>query len=277
MSYQVRNAKRAKTHTCATPRWQVERDTERGPCLASEPNQNDRLTLRALQAFCEVNNRQLDWADEYGEPGYTTPVPPACILFADWNDIPKALGDRLERFGYELEWSDQWYLDQSSSPVKAWRTKSDSHGWEPRTRLIDGDVLTADSDPEDWINSSLNDVCEPLPSWFDTEELTRHGFVKSAISHDPSNSLHSVFNDRRKDGLDVVLMSTSGERDYDVWTRRENNYIFSDPQDNLMRLAELRRILVDDPTLESVSDSADFTAELNALTQWEAEHQRQEY
>lgn len=217
MSYTVRNACRAKTHQSGTPTWQISRDTERDKCLATEGMDRDPLTLRALRAFCEVNNRQLDFANEYGEPGYTNPQ--RCILFTDWNDIPKSLRTRLEKQGYELEWEDEWYIDHNNGS-KAWRTQSDSMCWEPRTRLIDGDILTPDSDADEWIQTALNDDSNALPSWFDTDELERIGYGKSATGHDPGNSLRNVFAEFQAEGYDVILVNARSH-EYDVWTRRE--------------------------------------------------------
>jgi hypothetical protein len=217
MSFTVRNARRAQTHHSSTPAWQVQRDTERGPCFATDETRRDSLTLQALRAFCDVNNRQLDFANTFGEPGYTDPE--KCILLADWNDIPKSLQDRLESQGYELEWSDEWYVDHNNGS-KAWRTQPDSMCWEPRTRLIDGDILTPDSDAQEWIQTAVNDEDNALPSWFDTDELERIGYGKSATGHDPSNRLRNVFKEFRAEGFDVILVNAR-RYEYDVWTRRE--------------------------------------------------------
>ncbi len=140
---------------------------ERGPCKAEDFC--DSLTIRALRTFCEVNNRELEWVQEYGEPGYVTPE--NGILIANWNRIPQALQDRLEAQGYELEWSDEWYVDNGKSPTRAWRTQPDGMSWEPRVRARDGYMITPDSDPQEWIDSALNDDDSALPSWFDPSEL----------------------------------------------------------------------------------------------------------
>lgn len=135
MSYQARNAKRAKGHFADTPRWRIDRDTERGDVFGTRGTGRKFGTFEVLQAFCAVNSLQLDWADEYGEPGYTKPE--KGILFCNWNSIPQALQDRLEVQGYELKWGDEWYVDTGRSPCKAWRTQPDSWRWEPRKPAFD--------------------------------------------------------------------------------------------------------------------------------------------
>lgn len=228
MSYLARNADRAKGHTPSTPQWQKDRDTERGPCLAEDDS--DALTLRTLRAFCDVNNIHLQDATEYGEPGYDNPTAPACILLANWNDIPKALQTRLEKQGYSLEWCDEWYVDGGRTPVKAWRTESTGHGWESSVRIIDGDVLTPDDDPEEWIDDATNSP-RPLPSSFDETELSRRGFGKLneadkevGLHHGQNETPNKFIRKLREEGFDVILQITDkGQFDatYCIWTRRE--------------------------------------------------------
>lgn len=220
MSYKVRNARHAPMDP-QTPAWQRDRVTERGECFARESHHaaggHGFRTVEALRAFCEVNNHQLEWADEYGEPGYSTEKG---ILLANWNDIPESLQKRLEAQGYALEWEDEWYVDSENSPSKAWRTSMDSMGWEPRIRARDGYYLTPDSDPQEWIDSSLNELEEPLPDWFEASELERLGFKQSNTDHDPGNRVRSVFGELRHEGYDVILKNAR-RYDYAVWTRRE--------------------------------------------------------
>lgn len=215
MSYLVRNAKRAKAHTADTPRWKVDRDVERGPCLHSGAR-GSFSTLETLHAFCEVNGIECEYADEYGEPGYSTEKG---ILLCNWNDIPKSLQTRLEAQGYALEWSDEWYVDTDNSPCKAWRTTGDSMGWEPRIRAMDGYMITPDSDPQEWIDSSTNDESNTLPSWFDTAHLEAAHYRELDETHDPSNRLRSVFKEQRDAGRDVILQ-WDRSCDYRVWIKR---------------------------------------------------------
>jgi hypothetical protein len=224
MSYQVRNAKRAEQDT-----FESRNVTERGPCIAPNYMAVKFSTVQALRAFCEVNNIELEWADEYGEPGYGDA--PKGILLTNWNRIPKSLGDRLEVQGYEMQWYDEWVIDSDNAPSKAWRGTPDSHGWEPRIRAMDGYYITPDSDAQEWIDDSLNEDSKPLPSWFDDSELERRGFGV-LDQEDQQVGFHPGQNDTPDkfmpaliaEGYDVILQITDrGQFDvrYRVWTRRE--------------------------------------------------------
>ena len=240
MSFQARNADRAKNHYASTPQWQIDDDTERGPCLARESHYavggRGFKTINVLIAFCEVNNLQVDYANEYGEPGYT----PAQrgVLLSNWNRISKNLQKRLEAQGYELEWSDEWTIDyeardaEDKPTTKAYRTSADSHGWESRVRLCESDYLFPDNDPQEWIDDALNDDNRPLPSWFEDSELEQRGFAVMA-GNDKEVGFHPGQNETpdkagipalRDQGYDTLLQITDrGQFDtrYRVWTRRE--------------------------------------------------------
>jgi hypothetical protein len=125
-----------------------------------------------IQLWAEKNNAQVDYASEYGEPGYSDPE--AGIIVADWNDVPQRIQDGLERQGYELEWIDEWYISCDSSPAKAWRSEPDCHSWESRLLYCDGYVLTADDDISDWIEQcefTSADDGRVLPSWWDDADF----------------------------------------------------------------------------------------------------------
>lgn len=228
MSYETRNERLQKECGDNLSRFSWRR--ERAPCVRSEWNKHRGAfsTVEVLHTYCEVNGQECYWADEYGEPGYG---PAKGILFCDWNNIPKALQDRLEAQGYELEWSDEWTLDYECSPVKAYRTSPDSYGWEPRVRQCDGYYLTPDNDPEDWIADSLNDNQRPLPSWFDDEHLTAAGFAvidqdDKEVGFNPGqNETPEKFTpELTAEGKDFVLQITDrGQFDvsYRIWTRAQ--------------------------------------------------------
>jgi hypothetical protein len=176
----------------------------------------------------ENNCGSIDWANEYGEPGYGDA--PKGILLANWNKVPKPILDRLEHLGYKLEWSDEWYVEYDNSPVKAWRTSPDSHYWESRVRCCDGYMLTPDSAANEWIEDSLNDNQRPLPSWFDQAELESRGFTTDDESKEVGFHLgqndepHKFTPSLREKGLEFVLQITGrGQFDvaYRIWTRME--------------------------------------------------------
>lgn len=186
------------------------------------------LTLNAVRLVLERAHSELEYADTYGEPGYTDPE--RGILFANWNKVSRALCDRLEAQGYALEWSDEWHVDYDRSPIKAYRTSPDSHGWESRVRYCDGYVLTPDDDVEEWLADSLNDNRRPLPSWFDESELESRGFAVLE-GRDKEVGFYPGQNDEPQKftpaltarGLDFVLQITGrGQFDvaYRVWTRK---------------------------------------------------------
>ena len=206
MSYKVRNADKAKGHLHDTPRWQIDRDIERGPCLATEYMRGP-LTMRALQAYCEVNGRQLDYCSHYGEPGYSDPA--KGLLFADWNDIPKSLQTRLESQGYELEWSDEWYVDSNND--KAYRTSPDSYGWESSLMFSEacGDYLTPDDDVSDWIAQCENNNRVALPSWIAESDIIAAGWEKQADVYE--NGFHPGQTD---DPVKIAKFHTDAGREY---------------------------------------------------------------
>lgn len=222
MSYLVRNAKRALLDT-----FEARNTIERGPCLQTDRNRTlEFSTSEVLHAFCEVNGIELDWANEYGEPGYSTEKG---VLLTNWNRIPKSLADRLEAQGYACEYSDEWIVDTDHGS-KAYRTSPDGHGWEPRVRASDGFYLTPDSDPQEWIDDALNEPSRPLPSWFDEGELEARGYRVTSEEHetgfhphqtDDPSKIMAALTDK---GFDVILqVSDRGQfaTTWRVWARRE--------------------------------------------------------
>jgi hypothetical protein len=225
-------------------------------------NSDYPLTIRALQiALGDNDNGALEWADTYGEPGYTDPE--KVILFANWNevertlearhnernkvtctdenkltdyeaprarDVWRSLERRLERLGYKIEWSDEWMIDHDNG-AKAYRTQPDHNGWESRVRAGDGYYLTPDTDAQEWIDDALNEEGRPLPSWFDESELETRGFAvidqdDKAVGFHPgqTDDPHKFMPALNKEGYDVVLQITGlGQFDahYKIWTRRE--------------------------------------------------------
>ena len=117
--------------------------------------------LHALQ-----DKHYLEYCSHYGEPGYQDPE--KSILFANWNPISKPICAYLEEAGYELEWSDEWYIDYNND--KAWRTSPDSYGWVRQIVYTDdGEVLTPDDGAAAVIESlAMSDhahPCHAVPNW----------------------------------------------------------------------------------------------------------------
>lgn len=100
-----------------------------------------RQYLRAAES--EIENMQ--WAAGYAEG---REAPARGILFANWNVLPRAAGDLLERAGYACEWSDQWGTCEDCG--NAISTSPDSYCWRPfyREDLIEsGSMVCLDCAP----------------------------------------------------------------------------------------------------------------------------------
>lgn len=233
MSWEARVAYRA----ARKGNFECDNVRERGPVLSQLVGFS---TVEALRAFCDVNNLECSYADEYGEPGYGRITEDyKGVLLCNWNHIPKKLANRLKAQGYELEWSDEWTIDyearddEGKPTSKAYRTKPDCHSWESSVRYTaSGCEIFPDDDPQEWIDDALNDDDRPLPSWFDESELELRGFV-AIDADDKEVGLHPGQDESpdragvpqlREQGFDVILQITDrGQFDvhYKIWTRRE--------------------------------------------------------
>ena len=112
-----------------------------------------KITQKLLNAL--MNKYDIQQIDRYGERGYSTDK--QGILFANWNNIPKHV-QRALKSDYELEWSDEWYLDYESN--SCYRTKPDSYHWKPSVIFINGEAVTIDNvkdDPESYLANLTND------------------------------------------------------------------------------------------------------------------------
>lgn len=69
----------------------------------------------------------MTYAASYVEPGYSHPN--KGILFANWNYFPRGIDSLLERYGYSVEWSDEWATCDNCN--RAVRTQPDNWGWTP--------------------------------------------------------------------------------------------------------------------------------------------------
>lgn len=133
---------------------------------------NQKKIDSALQYLADKHN--AEFASEYGEPGYSNPE--KGIIFANWNDIPKGLGDWLESCGFELEWSDEWHVSYNYPGGRAYRTSPDSYGWESSIVYDgEGDYLTRDDSHSEIVECiAMTDKGQPagcVPSWIDSQTL----------------------------------------------------------------------------------------------------------
>lgn len=173
---------------------------------------------RTVSALVErMQDHGADWCDSYGEPGYQREGTAGVILGYYWckcdavqerfdagsskwtrvgADDPTAPGDRrnylhglehhyprvfaaLEEQGWQLEWSDEWWIDFETG--KAWRTTEDSYSWQPSIVWDDDacDYLTPDHDVETWIDWAADDAHRCIPSrvW-SSGDLSAAGFTQ---------------------------------------------------------------------------------------------------
>lgn len=142
-----------------------------------------------------------DYADEYGEPGYSSDGP---VIIGDmwcragrYGSKPCDYAEKnpdarypngeakihsmeyhyprlfaaMEEQGIEFGWDDEWIVSHESSPSKAYRTQADSYSWQSSILWTDGDFLTPDDDIQDWIDEVVNDPHRALPKhvWSDAD------------------------------------------------------------------------------------------------------------
>lgn len=104
--------------------------------------------LRQLERAATSELENMGYASEYAEPGYDTPK--RGILFANWNVFPRGLDTLLERAGYAIEWSGEWYFCEDCN--KALRTGPNSFCWTPaydEKLANEGTILCKECAPEE--------------------------------------------------------------------------------------------------------------------------------
>lgn len=152
------------------------------------------LSTETIHKICE--RFEWDWCNEYGERGYGNHRTTMVVLGDFWlrpnaphYDPKRALWragldhrydtgqhdwgmasittrfprifQQLEDQGVELAWRDEWIIDSEYS--KCYRTTGDSYGWTPSYVVSEyGDMLTPDSDFDDWLDWARNDLDNAL-------------------------------------------------------------------------------------------------------------------
>ena len=182
----------------------------------------------------------VDFAGEYGEPGYGSSNTQLVVLATYWCRCDKYADERhpdsplhdvavhyphafrkLEELGVELEWYDEWIVDHLHD--KAYRTSADSYSWQPSYVVTeDGEMLTVDDDLEEWIAYAKNNPRLCIPSNVATgADLIRAGFTEyngtyengwhPGQTDDPAvieaeiRRFESADDDEYGDNLDVVF------------------------------------------------------------------------
>jgi len=100
--------------------------------------------LKQLYERGMQETENLPYASGYAEPGYTQPK--KTVLLADWNVYPKEIWPILEKYGFALEWSDEW--GTCNECYKAFRISPDSHGWEPAYVINKEGIFCKDCNPD---------------------------------------------------------------------------------------------------------------------------------
>lgn len=150
----------------------------------------------------------IEWCSDYGEPGYSLNGDKG-ICFANWNNIPSYVSSCLEKH-YQLEWSDEWYIDYNRS--LCYRTSPDSYSWTPSVIFWDGEPFTIDDandDPIEYLemlenNATRCDIfkvlnattCKELGYELITEEYESGWYHKN---DDPQEILEQLLDDYPED------------------------------------------------------------------------------
>lgn len=216
--------------------------------------------VNALEVITEATNQWFDWCDEYGEPGYevaetgvvilgdywcrerTCPYPTPYLRVRDDGTPYWELHGLDEHFevefkvfeetGCELEWYDEWIIDQDRD--KAYRTQSDSYWWYPSFYLDDaGEMWTPDDDIEDWIEAlSSSETGYAVPSEIFTDKqyedagMVRWGEELEWGQADWRSITKTIGaeHDGHKlgSGLDVIMVESAGK--VQVWYRVQEGW-----------------------------------------------------
>ena len=182
--------------------------------------------MRIMQQLAEKH--QWDWANEYGEPGYSG----GPVVFANWNefDVSKYphIGAAIKDAGIELEWSDEWYVDGDSG--KCYRTQADSYMWMSSIGYTDGDILTPEHDVDEWIEAAKigSDTQQMLNRYQVREEkLVEAGFERYGDT-ESETGLHQGMDDKPEDVIaairkehgddtDIIVYQTEASQFYGKW------------------------------------------------------------
>jgi hypothetical protein len=145
-------------------------------------------------AFAESEIESMRFAQGYAEPGYTDPS--KGILFANWNYFPRGVDTILERYGFAIEWSDEW--SECENCNKAIRTSGNSYSWQPSFGMVDDcTILCADclkGEAESYLESLENNPSTALN--ISSIDPADYGYVK--VEGDFQNGLHEGMNDNPK-------------------------------------------------------------------------------
>lgn len=167
-------------------------------------------TSQNIIELLEKHQIDIEFASEYGEPGYELDADKDCILFANWNTVEEKIGrktlDQIER-KFELEWSDEWLIDYDND-CKAYRTSPDSYDWLPSYQYTDsGELFTRDSvaDYEDDYVDYLINNSDHANLFLTHDKLIELGFIKfnqetfeSGLHEHMNDNPHKILSECQK-------------------------------------------------------------------------------
>ncbi len=145
-------------------------------------------------AFAESEIESMRFAHGYAEPGYSNPA--KCVLFANWNYFPSNIDQILERYGFAIEWSDEWAECENCN--RAVRTSGNSYFWQPSFGMVEEcTILCADclkEEAESYLQSLENNPSTALN--IASIDPSEYGYVK--IEDGFQNGLHTGMDDNPK-------------------------------------------------------------------------------
>lgn len=193
----------------------------------------DTLLENIIDEMVNSGNGDVDACSDYGEMGYEKEHKDKPILFADWNPLYDKYPNVMEYIenNYNFEWIDEWVIDYNND--KCYRCVGDSYGWEQQFRVVDGELLTPDCDPEDWIDytkidQNNNYEMRVLPSFLDIE-LDDYGFelINDDLENgwygrndDPQTISDDLFEQGFKEVIFVLKSNSQFATYFEVWAKR---------------------------------------------------------
>lgn len=193
----------------------------------------DTLLKNIIDEMVYNGNGDIDYCSEYGEMGYSKENEDKPILFANWNPLYEKYPNVMEYIenNYNFEWSDEWIIDYNND--KCYRCVGDSYGWEQQFRIIDGELLTPDCDPEEWIDyakidQNNNYEMRALPSFLDID-LNDYGFelMDDYLEngwYGRNDDPQAISDDLFKQGFEEVIFVLQGVVQFaihfEVWAKR---------------------------------------------------------
>lgn len=177
--------------------------------------------LSQLLTIATEGSLDIQWAERYGEPGYSDPDSKV-ILFADWNtvrcdpitpenrhrsqNVISRIGKLAEKLGAECEWSDEWYTCSCGAAI---RSQPDHYGWLPSFVYSDGEI--------DCKTCMLDDPANYVDSYLlgNTERADTFGVDLSTLGFRHVDGGESGFHEGQNDNpTSMVLAGVPPEHEY---------------------------------------------------------------